>query len=213
MALVLLLHVFIVAALLQATLQKAPATEQAREILFWFLPPPKPQKHELPKKKNQLPLAPRIAPMRSVPDYRTITLPPPPSPESESTSLQDLQLPLFGCAPETLDRLSPEARAKCPPLGAPSKPDDSVDYADHTNKSREAERWARGKARKKAPLLLPCANSENIVMTVLGALPCLANSAVNGFDLDAAPGYSDKPSQSHLPNNGDPPPVYKDPGH
>ncbi len=95
------------------------------------------------------------------------------------------------------------------------KKDDSVDFADHTNRVRDAALWARQKARKNGPALLPCASTQSIYATLSTAtLACLANGAINGMDLDARPMYGDKPEdEGHVPNNGDPPPPYTAPDH
>ena len=72
---------------------------------------------------------------------------------------------------------------------------------NHPSRAREAPRWARGKARKNAPTLLPCMPPS------LASLFCLGEAATNGLDLDAQPGYSDTQAPQHLPNNGDPKPL------
>jgi len=111
--------------------------------------------------------------------------------------------------------LTPEQQAACASASSGMKRDDSVDFADHTNRVRDAALWARQKARKNGPLLLPCASTQSIYATLSTAtLACLANGAINGMDLDARPMYGDKPQdEGHVPNNGDPPPMYTAPDH
>ena len=131
------------------------------------------------------------------PDYSKINLPP----TQGETDLGAMHGFLFDCAPENLNNLSPEQRAQCATASAGQRPDDFVDYADHTDRSKNAVRWARGLMRKQQPLLLPCMPPLS-----LAALICLGKGAADGgFDLDAQPNYGDKPQVLHVPNNGDEP--------
>jgi len=94
------------------------------------------------------------------------------------------------------------------------KPNDSVDFADHTNRARDATRSAQEKERKNQPGLLPCASSRSIFATFsTSTILCLAHGAISGFDLDARPLYNERPEDTRIPNGGDPPPPYVDPDH
>jgi hypothetical protein len=203
--LVLVLHAAFIALLVRATLSYAPTQTQTREQLYWltlriqpkFQAQPKPETPTLPVRHTHAHTPSRTrAP--SMPDYRGIAFPP----ASSEADLKGLHLFLFDCSLENQANLSPEQRAQC--AQAKKKPDDSVDYADHTDRSQDATHWARGRDRKNQPLLLPCASPQGAGIS-LGTLICLGHGLVNGFDLDNMPGYADKPTATHVPNNGDPP--------
>lgn len=84
------------------------------------------------------------------------------------------------------------------PLG-----DNAPDYRDRSNSIPGAPRWAREKAKKNAPPLLPCMSPQAAGVS-LGTLLCLGDGLINGFDPLNQPGYMDKPEDLHTPNNGDP---------
>jgi len=203
--LVLVLHAALIALLFRATISYTPPQASPRENLYWLTlraerkvrTPPKVETPKLPARRTRAHAPPRMyAP--SVPDYRGITFPP----ASTGTDLKGLHLFLFDCSLENQASLTPEQRAQC--AQATKKPDDSVDYADHTDRSQDAAHWARGRDRKNQPLLLPCASPQSAGIG-LGTLICLGHGLLNGFDLDNMPGYADKPTVTHVPNNGDPP--------
>jgi hypothetical protein len=204
-ALVLALHAVLIALLLRATLSNAPPQSSSREQLTWLAlrAPPvvqAPPKVETPtvhaRHARVRTLSRAHAP--SVPDYRSITFPP----ESTGADLKGLHQFLFDCALDNQANLTAEQRTQCAQVA--KTPDDSVDYADHTNRSKGAARWARARDRKNQPLLLPCASPQSAGIG-LGTLICLGKGLFNGFDLDEMPGYADKPTVIHVPNNGDPP--------
>src|SRR5262249_18285063 len=145
-------------------------------------------------------------------DYHGVTLPQ--TNDENSKAAPGLGFQLFDCRIENLSKLSEEQRAACAKSSTGPRPDDSVDFADHTNRARDATRWSREKARKNQPAPLPCASSQSIFATLsTGTLLCLAHGAINGFDPDSAPIYGERPEETHLPNGGDPPPMYTDPDH
>ena len=190
----ILLHIGVIAALLNAFYRPAPSIGSSAEHIVWFRLAPKPaEKVVIPPKQR----ARVISTPFHYPDYSKINLPPMPG----ETDLGALHGFLFDCAPENLNNLTPEQRAQCATASTGHKPDDSVDYADHTDRSKNAVRWARGLMRKQQPLLLPCMPPLNPIITVI----CLTKGASQGFDLDMQPRYSDKPEDIHVPNNGDPP--------
>jgi hypothetical protein len=192
---VVLLHVGLIAALLNAFHNPLSPIASSREHIVWFTLAPK----LLPAEKTKI--APKqreriISTPFRYPDYSKINLPP----TQGETDLGALHGFLFDCAPENLSNLTPEQRAHCATAHTGHKPDDSVNYADHTDRSKNAVRWARGLMRKQQPLLLPCMPPS------LATLICLGKGAADGgIDLDAQPGYGDKPQDVHVPNNGDPP--------
>ncbi len=193
---VVLLHVGVIAALLNALYRPAPPIESSPEHIVWFRLAPKP----LPVEKAIVPPKQRPRVLSTpfhYPDYSKINLPP----TTGETDLGALHGFLFDCAPENLNNLTAEQRAQCATASAGRKPDDSVDYADHTDRSKNAIRWARGLMRKQQPLLLPCMPPLNPIATVI----CLTKGASQGFDLDSQPSYGDKQEDLHVPNNGDPP--------
>jgi hypothetical protein len=199
--LVLALHLVFIAILLHATVTPTPAILPARESILWFV---------LPHRATPAPARPRepgivrrarpAAPPNR--DYRAITLPW----QNRSAPPGDLHSLLFNCAPENLAGLSPEQRMQCAQSPLVPKQNDSVDYADHTDRSHNAARWAREKQRKNGPLLLPCASPQSILgLASLGGALCVAHGLAKGFDTDNLPLYGDRPEDVHVPNNGDPP--------
>jgi hypothetical protein len=203
-AIVAVLHVAIALLFLRAMLAPKHTAVPVRETVLYLQPLPK------PKAEKIVPPSRKPMPKISIPFHNVITLPQ--SQDENAKVLQGLGRELFDCRPENLSTLSAEQRAQC--ANRSLKPDDSVDYADHTDRAMDAARWAREKQRKNGPALLPCASTQSIFATLsTGTLLCLAHGAVSGFDLDNGPLYGDRPEESHLPNNGDPPPVYNDPDH
>jgi len=200
LGLVALLHVALIAAL--ATLSRvkvAMPRAAASEELIWLLPPlPKKPVPPAPRADTR-PTVPAALPRAAaLPDYRGITIPdtPPAAP-----ALGGLHGALFGCA--DLDKLSPEDRVRCG--SALAVPDNTVDFHDGVDRSRQAALWERGRLRKNSPLLLPCMNPHG-APNPLAVAACLAQKTVEGdFKPDQEPGYADKPDITHLPNNGDPP--------
>jgi hypothetical protein len=201
-AAVLLLHIAVAIFLLRATFAPRRIASTVHETIIYLTQP------ALPKKKKAAPAKP--APRAATPGalgYRGYFVPQPNGIESGPAMAP---LDLLDCRPENLVNLTPEQRARCSaplPRGVP-------DYADHTREIPGAARWAREKQRKNGPPLLPCASTQSIFATLSTAtLMCLAHGAVDGFDPDNAPMYGDRPEETHIPNNGDPRPVYVDPDH
>jgi len=198
-----LLHVIVIAVLVRTTYVNMPTHPLSRALEVWFVFPPKPR----PERKPEHPSAndnarKQITPQATtIPDYSHIDL----APLYEGKSQHGLNLSLFGCEPDHIALLSPQDRAKCPSVAAASRDrdKDAVDYTDHTDRSQDRAHWARGRARKNAPVLLPCASPQGVGVG-LGTLLCLAKGLSNGFDPDNQPGYMDKSEPIHVPNNGDP---------
>jgi len=206
-AAVIVLHIAVIAVLLRATIvQRIFRPAPGETILLLQPPPPKPEV------KRVEPPALLPAPVLKLPDYRGLTIPL--TKDENARAGSGLGFQLFDCRIENLSRLTDEQRAQCAKSSIAPKPDDSADFADHTNHARDAARWAREKERKNQPGLLPCASSQSIFATLsTGTILCLAHGAISGFDLDARPLYGERPEETHIPNGGDPHPVYTDPDH
>ncbi|MBV9990217.1 MAG: hypothetical protein JOZ72_02905 [Alphaproteobacteria bacterium] len=203
-ALVAALHVAIVAMLLQAGLM--PRLLRTAHETILYLTPPKPPVAAEPAP----PPPPAPAPIVRLP--QALPKPaPPPLPGVDLKSLEGFGRTLLDCSPQNIANLAPEDRHRCDALSL--KPRGDVDFADHTDRSRDAALWARGRARKNAPMLLPCMNSRGLGMG-LGTVLCLAKGATQGFRADEQQSYGDAPpEQVHVPNGGDPHPDYTDPDH
>jgi hypothetical protein len=200
---VLALHVAIALLLLHA-IHAPRRSREGRELILTLAP---------------LPLAPRpvLVPHASPPSVRATTpvfaIPPSATAPQyvDPKALESFGRALFDCRPETIANLAPEQRAQCETRGL--KPRDAFDFADHTARSRDAALWSRDRARKRAPLLLPCASSAGVGVG-LGTLACLGDGLVGGFDPRKQDSYGDAHEQeAHVPNNGDPRPAYVDPYH
>jgi hypothetical protein len=206
---VVLLHLLVLALWL-APRPAARHRPEPRETIL-YLPPltkPEPPKPVAPPPRESRPIV-RLPPL---PGSRAITIPL--SKDNTAPALPGLGRSLFGCRPENFANLSPEDQAACASASNGPKPPGAPDFRDHSDHVPGAALWARQKARKNGPLLLPCASTQSIFATLSTAtLACLAKGAVNGMDVDAQPMYGDKPEDTHLPNNGDPRPTYVDPDH
>lgn len=203
---VLVLHLILLGLWLNASTTVRPRNAPRETILYLSQPKPeiKPAVPARPQPKVRAP---------TLPGSSAITVPA--MKDNDAKALQGLGRALFDCRVENLSMLTPEQQAGCASASSGMKRDDSVDFADHTNRVRDAALWARQKARKNGPALLPCASAQSIYATLSTAtLACLANGAINGMNLDAQPMYGDKPeAEGHVPNNGDPPPPYTAPDH
>jgi hypothetical protein len=207
---VAILHIAIVVILLNSTIVRRIFKPEPKETILYLQPLAKPEPK--PQVKRIAPPARRIAPA-VVPQGRTIRAVPQTSGQTSGAPAA-LGYQLYDCRAANLPKLTPEQRAACAKAQVGPKEDkgDAVDFADHSDQVPGAERWAREKARKNGPTLLPCAS--NLAPTVgVGTLLCLANGAINGFDMDKQAQYGDRPKETHVPNNGDPPPPYTDPDH
>ncbi len=204
-AAVLVLHIAVVAILLRATIVRGIFIPASHETILFLPPLPKPEIRHVE------PPARRTMPTFNLQHYRGFTLP---QTNEDSKAHPALGFQLFDCRIENISRLTEEQRALCAKSSTGPKPGDSVDFADHTGRARDAVRWAREKQRKNQPLLLPCASSQSIYATLsTETILCLAHGAIGGFDVDAGPIYGERPEETHVPNGGDPPAAYTDPDH
>jgi hypothetical protein len=170
MGLVPVLHVALIALLLRAGF--APhALDAAREMILQ-LAPPKPVEDRRP------PVPPPPIP---VPEVRLPSAQAPPArqapPGVDLKSLENLGRALLDCRPENIANLPPEDRDRCNALSL--KPRDGVDFTDHTNRSHDAALWARLRARKNGPALLPCMSNQGVGLG-LGTLLCLSKGLSDG---------------------------------
>ena len=207
-AAVVVLHVAIVTILLNATAIRRIFKAEPRETILYLQPLPKPETE--PQIKRAQPVARRIAPVAKPQNTTGISLPQTKNEAPAADSRPGYQL--YDCHTANLPKLTEEQRAACAKsaVGPKQGDDDSVDFADHSDSIPGAARWAREKARKNSPALLPCMSTKGI--SVPSPL-CVAKGLVDGFHADEQADYSDKPDDTHVPNNGDPPPIYVDPDH
>lgn len=192
---VLLLHLIVIAFLLQATLHTGKRIFAPHEGIIWFVLPPRAKPR--PVRVIPAPASPPRVTHFVVP-RKTIAI----APALSNFAVHgDLHALMFDCAPENLVNLQPEQRAQCmSAAGSAKAPDDTEVYAEHATRSKNSARWARGVMRKHEPLLLPC------MPPGLGTIFCLLNAAKEGkIDLDEQPGYGDKPEPVGVPGGGDPP--------
>lgn len=213
---VLLIHTVLLLALLSANFGQQPRP-QLRERLIWLNlqteTNPRAAKRSR-KEVLQQPLAKQRTPSQSAqsPGIPVFSLPI----EPNQKSLSGLYDELFSCAPENLANLDETQRSRCRKIGAlPGYDPGAVDYADHSGEVPGAKQWERELARKKAPLLLPCGSSSGINPVYTGA--CLLEGVAKGFafkkQYENQPAYFDKPEKTHVDNNGDPPPIYRERTH
>jgi hypothetical protein len=192
------IHVALILFLLRDHLSfTVPAPREVTLLLPVSAPP-------VPRKTGHAPpRAPRkIAPPPVISLIRRLNAPGAITPQ-QPQAIPSLNSQMFGCAPETLDALSQEQRAQCNGTAAIPQRNDTVDYADHTNRSRGAARWARDRARQNAPVLLPCASNQGIGVSI-GTLICVGNGLINGFDVESMPSYADKPDTYKPPDTINP---------
>lgn len=203
MGFVAMLHMALIALLLRAGLVQR-IFEPAHETIL-ILTPPKPVRNDKPS----APPPPIPVPEAHVPNAQALPQPQA-APGVDLKALENFGRALLDCRPENIANLPPEQRDKCNALSL--KPRDDVDFADHSDRSRDAALWARGRARKNAPALLPCMSNRGIGVG-LGTLLCLGKGLGDGFKPEEQPIYGDRPDEVHVPNNGDPHPAYTDPDH
>lgn len=195
-AAVLILHLVVIVSLLSATRWHDHQTVAPKEIILQLITPKAPAK---PKTKNPETTKPKTV-REAAPDF----VPPPiftPPPSATAPSLNGLNHQLFGCSPDQLATATPEERAACASASLGPKYDPgATDWRDHTNRSKNAAQWARDRARKNAPLLLPCMSPDGF--SPLYTAYCLAKAAVTGkLEGEDQRGYQDMPN--HIANEGD----------
>jgi hypothetical protein len=189
------LHVAIVIAFLSATQWSDHRIAQTGEVVLHLvlLQTPKPEAPPKPPKKTA---TPRATPIHSPAADFVV----PPDPRS-APQTNGLARPFFDCSPAQLESATPRERAACASASlSPHVDPGEVDYRDHTDRSKSAALWARDRARKNAPLLLPCMSPDGF--SPLYTAYCLGKSALGGkIDREDQPGYQDQPD--HTANDGD----------
>jgi len=192
---VLVLHLLVIAALLSATRWNELQSEQSKEIILHLITPKR-----LPEPVKQIPLPKPATAPRSAPAFvppATFT----PPPDTTVPQLNGLNRQLFGCSPDQLATATAQERAACASASlGPRFDSGATDYRDHTDRSKSAVQWARDRARKNAPLLLPCMSPDG--WSPLYTAYCLAKTAVTGkLEGESQKGYQDKPD--YIANEGD----------
>jgi hypothetical protein len=195
-AAVLILHLIVIAALLSATRWHDLHIAAQKEIILQLITPKAPAKPESPKAQAAKP--------KSIHEPAPAFVPPSaftPPPSATAPALNGLNHQLFGCSPDQLATATPEERAACASASwGPRYDPGATDWRDHTNRSKNAAQWARDRARKNAPLLLPCMSPDGF--SPLYTAYCLAKTAVTGkIDTEGQRGYQDMPD--HIANEGD----------
>ena len=190
-AIVLALHLLVIAMLLRATAWHAEPVTAAKEIVIRLIAPPKPQPTRSEEKKTAPPR--RLA----LPENSYSFTPPAALPAMPSDGLNRQ---LFGCTPDQLAAATPEQRAHCASASlGPRYDPTATDYRDHTDRSKNAAQWFRDRARKNAPMLLPCMSPAGF--SPLYTAYCLAKTAVTGkLEGESQFGYQDMPD--HQVNEG-----------
>jgi len=195
-AAVLLLHLLVILALLSTTRWTSHQIAEPKEIILQLLAPKAPPKPKIRETPSAIPKPPREAAPAFVPPP-TFTTPSP----STAPALNGLNHQLFGCTPNALATATPEERAACASASlGPRYDPGATDYRDHTDRSKSAAQWTRDRARKNAPLLLPCMSPAGF--SPLYTAYCLAKTAVTGkMEGEDQFGYQDMPG--HIANEGD----------
>jgi hypothetical protein len=173
-------HVLIIAGLLQATFVSMPRQRLRREIEIWFLFPPK-QKEIKPGGAS----VPKPIPVRSltIPDYRHIVLPPP------AAEIGNLNGALFDCDPDHEATMTVDEKERCAHANLLHHDKTAVDYTDHLDLSRSAALWEQRRRRRNAPLLLPCADPHATGHMLHVDLLCAARVILGDTNPDTQTGY------------------------
>ncbi len=141
----LLLQLFFVLLFAHFLLTPQAQKERAREMLLLLrplarLPPERPVLGRAPPRVLAIP-PPVIAP--PLPNAgRSAVTPAPPS------ALEAFGRALYGCTPEAMAKLSPQDRAKCPPLAQAPPPDQDL-LAPPRSHAKDEALWAEEKAERE----------------------------------------------------------------
>jgi hypothetical protein len=192
---VLLFHILILAAFLSATRWNDYPAKERREIVLYLVTPQTPKPKEVAK-----------APRKIAGPRGTFSYSPPATsfvlPETMTAPAMNGQSgQFFDCKADQLATATQQQRTACAAASlSPRYDPNDVDFRDHTDRSKNAVQWARDRARKNAPLLLPCM-SPGMFDPVYTAY-CLGKTALQGkIDPESQPGYQDLPD--HVVNEGD----------
>jgi hypothetical protein len=198
--LVVLFHGLIIVTLLRTSVHIAEKPPPAREIVVRFVPSSAPA---AARPETQPPPVRLISPPATVSPAPGEETPPA---TNDTGSLRGLYLYLYECTPENFANLTEAEKAKCAQASLSPVPNDTRSLLNQPSRAKDAPRWQRALARKKAPLLLPCMHPNGLPLSP-DVLYCLGKAAVKGSfgDLDQAPGYGNPPPvEIDSPHNGDP---------
>lgn len=185
--LVVLLHGLILLALLRTGIHRAERPAPAREIVVRFVPSSAPA---AAKPEAQPPPVRLISPPAAISPAQGAA----PPATNDTGSLRGLYFYLYECTPENFSNLTEAEKAKCAQASLTPVPNDTRSLMNQPSRAKDAPRWQRALARKKAPLLLPCMHPNGLPLSP-DVLYCLGKAAVKGSfgDLDEAPGYGNLP--------------------
>jgi hypothetical protein len=141
-ALVLLLHLLLLAALLHSVIHPV-RTAAMREIFFQLAP----------RRERAIPLPAPPLPAMIAPPRGGVTTGAMPTPAPAAPDMRGLGQALFGCAPEILGSLTPEQRSHCTTGFA--RPDANAVAAPSTH-VKDAARWAGALKERNTPGRIPC---------------------------------------------------------
>ena len=145
LALVVLLHLLLLAALLQAVIHPGRPMAAAREIILHFIPRAVPVPEPKPLPEVTRPLRGGTPP---------VVVPLPPITTAPAPDLRGLGQSLFGCSPDALATASPQQRSQC--LNGLTRPGDGLAVAPHDH-TKDPDRWANAiRERNAPPGRIPC---------------------------------------------------------
>jgi len=151
---VILVHLLLIALILSGLPKFTPLPRSVREIILVLMP--KTKRIEPKPRENAVPRA-IIAP----PSPRTLRYAPPAAPATPATA-KALNIPLLRCAPENLQKLSPEERENCNGVGI--APPDKNTIAELRSHVRQPERRAAELAARRTPATFDCTHLETQVI-------------------------------------------------
>ena len=172
----LCLQAIFVALVLYSLPVFSPAKKLTHELIL-ILPRLTPVLETRTPKRADRPIPRSTTPVPTAPPVFAPPAPPVPF------SLQQLGKQLFGCAPETLDKLSPEDRAKCASPRDYARLPPDADLLGSPSHVQDEAHWAAEMARKSSPPWLPC---TTMVKTPAGVAPgfslgCLVAKFADGM--------------------------------
>jgi hypothetical protein len=167
----------------------SPAKKLSHELIL-VLPRQAPAPERRVPRRMDRPAPRGLAPVPAAPPVFVPATAPAPS------DLQQLGKQLFGCAPENIDRLSPEDRAGCASARAAAKRPPDADLLGAPSHVQDESRWAAEVARKTSPPWLPCTTTITTPVGVAAGFNfgCLAAKFADGTltDPHAWPIYQTK---------------------
>jgi hypothetical protein len=159
----LLLQILFILLFAQLFLAPQVQKERVREMMLLLRPSAKPRPAPPP------PLPQQSAPALPIP-VPQVAPPPLPNPgivgvtPEASSGLEALGRALYGCTPEAMGKLSPQDRAKCPPLAQMPKPDQDLLTPPRSHAKDEAL-WAEQKAERD--WMPECVGAEQVAKCMM----------------------------------------------